>query len=47
MAGRHAWLRREIVLEMIAHAHIDADHQVMSHDGLLFEKLLSVDTDTG
>jgi hypothetical protein len=32
--------------EMIAHAHIDADHRVMSHDGL-FEKLLSVDTYTG
>jgi hypothetical protein len=30
--------------EMIAHAHIDADHRVMSHDG---EKLLSVDTYTG
>jgi ribonuclease HI len=32
--------------EMIAHAHIDTDHRVMSHDGVL-EKLLSVDTYTG
>jgi hypothetical protein len=31
---------------MIAHAHIDADHRVMSHDGVS-EKLLSVDTYTG
>jgi hypothetical protein len=32
--------------EIIAHAHIDADHRVMSHDRL-FEKLVSVDTNTG
>jgi hypothetical protein len=34
---------RQWCWEMLAHAHIDADHRVMPHDGM-FEKLLSVDT---
>jgi hypothetical protein len=37
------FLARQWCWEMLAHAHIDTDHRVMSHDGM-FEKLLSVDT---
>jgi hypothetical protein len=34
---------RSSVVSILAHALIDADHRVISHDGV-FEKLLSVDT---